>query len=203
MRRLRLLRLLLLALLVPFVVVVVLMFRNPNLGTPDFLPTSQSGETGTDVRVEDWVQGVRRLLLKADSVQMDDDGEVRFENIERVEVHRDGESPLVISATRGSLTGAEGQRLVRLEGGVQVEDQYEELVVELNALEVNQAAGEARSIGEVRFEAPRYSGSARSVIYGLDDQPSVIHDPVMEAEDGSVIRAERATLDGPAGPLLR
>jgi lipopolysaccharide export system protein LptA len=176
------------------VAVVILMFRTPGVGTPDILPVTQSGETGRDITIEEWELGIRRLMLKADSVHLDNDGEVHFENIPRVEVAREGRAPLLISAKRGSLTGSEGQRLIRLAGGVDVEDEYEELRMSVDALEVNQATGEARSIGEVKFSDPRYHGSADSVVYGLRKQPSVVRGPVIEAQDGSVVRAGQAKL---------
>lgn len=194
MKRLRLLRFLLLALLLPFVVVVVIMLRNPGLGRSDPPPHGQGGETATDIKYEDFFEGIRRFLFIAGVATVDENGDIHFDKVHRLEVYREGASPLLVSADQGSFAGAEGRRLIRLEGGVSVEDEDEELRVSLDALEVNQAAGEARSLGGVEFSGPTFSGRADSVVYGLEDQPAVINAPVVESSDGSVLRAERARL---------
>lgn len=194
MKRLRLLRFLLLALLLPFVVVVIVMLRNPGLGLSDPPLNRQGRDTATDIEYEDFFEGIRRYLFIAGLATVDDSGNIHFDDVKRLEVYREGSSPLLVSAEQGSFTGGEGRRLIRLEGGVSVEDEGEELRVSLDALEVNQAAGEARSLGGVEFRGPTFSGRAGSVVYGLEDQPAVINEPVVESSDGSVLRAERAQL---------
>lgn len=194
MRRLRLLRFLLLALLLPFVVVVVIMLRNPGLGRTDPPLGGKSGDTATDIEYEDFFNGIRRYLFIAGLATVDEKGDSHFEKLHQLEVYREGRSPLLFSADRGSMTGGEGQRLTRIEGNVSVEDPDEKLRLSLDALEINQAAGEARSLGAVEFSGPTYHGRADSVVYGLEGQPAVITAPVLESSDGSTLRAERARL---------
>jgi len=189
----RLVRFLLLALLLPFIVVVALTIQQPNLGPVNPLK-STPGEVAEKIEFVDLLKGVRQLKFIADFGEADENGEFHFENIDPLEIYREDGPPLVIRATRGSLTGNEGQRLARLEGGVEVEEEVGRLLLKVPALEVNQAAGEARSLGGVTFRSPEYSGHALSVIYSLEDKPTLVHAPVLEAIDGSTLRAERARL---------
>jgi lipopolysaccharide transport protein LptA len=192
-RRLRLLRFLLLATLLPFIVVVVYTFRKPSVGTVD--PVRRvPGEVAERIEFVDWLKGVRQLKFIADFGKADENGEYHFENIDPLELYREDGPPLKIRAPRGSLTGSEGQRLVRLEGGVEVEEEVDRMLLKVPALEVNQAAAEARSLGGVEFRSPEYRGQALSVIYSLEDEPTLIHAPELEAMDGSTLRAERARL---------
>lgn len=193
MRRLRLFRLLLLALLLPFIVVVALTLRHPNLGRVNPLRSSPN-EVAEKIEFVDLLKGVRQLKFVADFGEADENGEFRFENIERLEIYREDGPPLIIRAARGSLTGSEGQRLARLEGGVEVEEETDRMLLKVPALEVNQAAAEARSLGGVEFRSPDYWGRALSVIYSLEDQPTVVHAPVLESIDGSTLRADKARL---------
>ena len=80
MRRLRLVRLLLLALLLPFIVVVALTLRHPNLGRVDSM-RSVPGEVAEKIEFVDLLKGVRQLKFVADFGEADENGEFRFENI--------------------------------------------------------------------------------------------------------------------------
>jgi lipopolysaccharide transport protein LptA len=191
--RLRLIRWLLLALLLPFIVVVALTLRHPNLGR--VIPLrSAPGEVAEKIEFVDLLKGVRQLKFVADFGEADENGEYHFETIERLEIYREDGPPLIIRAARGSLSGTEGQRLARLEGGVEVEEEVDRLLLEVPALEFNQAVGEARSLGGVEFRSPEYSGRALSVIYSVEDKPTLVHAPVLESIDGSTLRAEKARL---------
>jgi len=192
-RRLRLVRFLLLALLLPFIVVVVVTIQQPNLGPVTPLK-STPGERAERIEFVDLLKGVRQLKFIADFGEADENGEFHFENIDPLEIYREDGPPLVIRAARGSLTGSEGQRLARLEGGVEVEEEVDQLLLKVPALEVNQVAGEARSLGDVEFRSPEYWGRALSVIYSLEDKPTLVHAPELESIDGSTLRAERARL---------
>lgn len=193
MKRLRLVRFLLLALLLPFIVVVVVTIQQPNLGPVTPLK-STPGEIAERIEFVDLLKGVRQLKFIADFGEADENGEFHFEKIDPLEIYREDGPPLVIRAERGSLTGSEGQRLARLEGGVEVEEEIDQLLLKVPALEVNQAAGEARSLGDVEFRSPEYWGRALSVIYSLEDKPTLVHAPELESIDGSSLRAERARL---------
>ena len=196
MKRLRLVRFLLLALLLPFIVVVVVMIQKPNLGPVNPLKSTPGEVAERAERIEfvDLLKGVRQLKFIADFGEADENGEFHFEKIDPLEIYREDGPPLVIRAERGSLTGSEGQRLARLEGGVEVEEEIDQLLLKVPALEVNQAAGEARSLGDVEFRSPEYWGRALSVIYSLEDKPTLVHAPELESVDGSTLRAERARL---------
>ena len=56
---------------------------------------------------------------------------------------------------------------MRLEGGVEAHDDAGGLTVKLPGVQVDEAASTASSLGTIQFEGPGYTGTARSIVYGL------------------------------------
>ena len=196
MVRLRLLRILLPALLLPFVLLIAFTFRQ----RPGALSRSADGGGSYGPRAENveltelWTAS-RRLFIRARLGEMGDDGRLRLEGVDRVELDRERGSPLVLRADRGSVQGKEGQRLMSLEGQVEVRDEPALLSLSLPGIEVDEARSEARSLGSVHFRGSGYSGIASAIRYGLKgEQRTLLTEPVVEGEDGSRLTARKASV---------
>ncbi len=193
MRRLRFFRILLPLLLVPFVVLVVLeLRRRPEpLGVPE--AAREAGARAEGIQVVD-IEGARQLFrINARSYSESRDGEQRVEGVERLEVSRKDASPLIVRADTADIEGEPGKRIVRVHGGIDVRDPEAGMRLSLPTLEVDEAAGEARSEGDVRFSAPGYDGRADALVYGLDGQPTRFEGLELRSTDGAVLRAAQAT----------
>ncbi len=197
MTRLRLLRLLLLALLLPFLVLLAYQFRPKNtIHTPDVITLREDASIGVgegikwkkvvddDHYYEGWAKDVRQLP----------GGRAELDSIQRLEVHRPGAPPLLIAAERAEVEGTEGNSFVRVLGGIQVREEEQGLLVSLREMEVDQIAGEARSIGAVELATEIYRGVAERVVYGLDGQPTRLEVLQLSAEDGSGVVAREGLL---------
>jgi lipopolysaccharide transport protein LptA len=119
---------------------------------------------------------------------------VHLENIARFVVDRLEEDPVIVSAALGDYEGEPGQRVMRFTKKVQLRDPIHGLVLNLPALEVDEAAGEARCTTELTFEGPTMSGHAASLVYGLRDQPTELTEAVLVDAEGLTVRAKRARL---------
>ena len=204
MVRLRLLRILLPALLVPIVVLLVLTFRpRPTvLGVGPSDRVEGSGPRAERVEVTEIWTGNRRLFVRAGHGNLDADGKLHLEGVERAELDRAGKSPLVLRAERGVVEGPPGGRRMRLEGGIEARDEEAGARFLLPSIEVDEARNEARSDGDVRFEGSGYRGHATALVYDLaGDRPSEIENPAVEGLDGSRLSASRALLRGERGRL--
>lgn len=195
MLRLRFLRILLPALLLPFLLLIVFTFRQ----RPAVL-SQGSGESGRGPRAENveltelW-NASKRLFLRARIGEMGNDGRLRLQGVERVEVDREFGAPLVLRADSGGVEGKAGQRVLSLEGDVEVRDEPAALVLSLPGIEVQEATSEARSLGTVRFRGPGYHGTAAAVRSGLQgEQRTLLTDPVVEGDDGSRLTARSAAV---------
>jgi lipopolysaccharide transport protein LptA len=194
-RRVRFLRLLLPALLVPFVLLIVLTVRHPTTTRP----TQGPGEQHTGPRVEalqfdDLIGGTRRMSLSAREGWQDAQGAWQLKGVDRLEIERQDAPPIVIRAEKGGVTGAPGSRVFRLEGGVEIREQEEGVLVSLPTLEVDQEAGIARSLGDVKIEAPNFKGRAASVVYSLKGEPTELRSLEVLTPGGLSIQAVRAFL---------
>jgi lipopolysaccharide export system protein LptA len=195
MLRIRLLRVLFPVILLGLAGAIVFAVRcRPQGG---FFPTESSSDS--DARMEgfrfsDLVGGRRRLLLQARVGRVDDQGGFDVENVERVEVDREGQSPLIMTAKRGAGSGAQGKRLVRLEGGVTVHDEGAGLGLEIPTVEVDQVAGVVRSVGSVRMTSNDWSGTASGVIYSLTGEPARLTDLELTGPKGGRVVANRASI---------
>jgi lipopolysaccharide transport protein LptA len=197
--RLKFFKILLPALLLPFLVFLALTVRErPASHTPSQGTAPFPGARAERIDLTDLSGGERRFTVQARVVQQDGQGRLHLEGIERLLLDREAQPPLVVSAERGGVEGAAGQRLMRLEGGVNVQDDAAGLAVSLPTLEVNETTGEARSIGVVELRDPTYHGRAASVVYGLRGQPTQLTGVDFVGNDGSSLAAQQAVLrEGP------
>jgi lipopolysaccharide transport protein LptA len=194
-QRRRVLRVLVPALLVPFLLVIVFALRERpatrTVGGPSIVP---EGPRVEDLRFDDLLGPARRLSLHAKAGWQDAQGAWHLEGVERLEIDREDGPPIVVRAARGSATGGPGQRVFRLEGGVEIREEEHGLLVSLPTLEVDQPAGVARSLGNVEITADRFSGTAREVVYGLNGQPTEVRDLALRSSEGATLRAPLAFL---------
>ncbi len=194
MKRLRFFRILLPAILVPFLVVVGLELRkrvdpwSPSTGR------TQAGSSARGINFTDLDGPNRQFKLEAESYSDDGEGKKRLQGVRPLTVFRDSGEPLVISADFADWEGELGHRFVRIEGGIEVREEEDGLLVHVPVLEIDEAAAEARSLGGVRFEAPGLQGTAASVIYPLDHRPTVFRDLTVNLDDRYRLRSESATM---------
>jgi lipopolysaccharide export system protein LptA len=199
-KRLRFFRILLPALLIPFLVLVVLeVKRRPQPLGIETGGDDPAGAVAEGVRVVDFEGTDLRLSLFARTTSgSEEDGSGVFEGVDRLELGREEGSPLIMSADWVRIEGPPGERKIEIKGGIEVTDSDAGMTIRLPALEVDEGSGEARSDGEVQLEAPGYHGTAETLLYRLDDKPSVIFGLDAVSDDGGRARADRATLlDGP------
>jgi lipopolysaccharide transport protein LptA len=190
-------RVLLPAALVLFVVMLVITLQ-PRRGvhTPDLSDNSASQRVeGLDFI--ELVGGEATLRFAADIVEETGQGEFHLEDIRRLELTREDHEPLIVSADVADIEGAPGKRMMHFEEGVRVEDPEEGLVMLLPMLDVDEAAAEARSAGELRVEGSSLVGAATSLVYGLAGQPSRLFDlDFRDVLEGNLVAGEAVLLDG-------
>lgn len=198
MRRLRLLRILLPATLLIFVALVVIGLNPPpQVHRETATEESDASRQAREFRFVE-LSGVTPVLdFDADLVAEGEGGKFHLENVTRFVVYRDDRDPLVVSAELGDYEGEAGKRIIMFRGRVVIRDPADELTLTLPGLVVDEAAGEARSIDEVGIEGPGLAGSASSLVYGLQGQPTELADPALEGADGLRVTARQAfLLDG-------
>ncbi|HEX6852337.1 MAG TPA: LptA/OstA family protein [Candidatus Polarisedimenticolaceae bacterium] len=162
---------------------------------------------GTDTHIEgftftDLVGGRRRLSVSAKLGSFDAQGGFTLEGVERIEIDREGADPLVLRADRGSGAGAEGRRVIRLDGGVEMRDAAAGLQVRLPSIEIDQIQGTARSLGEVEIEAPGWRGTASAAVYGLaKGATSELYRLEASTVEGATLVAGRVAIDRSTGAL--
>ncbi|HZN55415.1 MAG TPA: LptA/OstA family protein [Candidatus Polarisedimenticolaceae bacterium] len=192
MRRVRLLRIVIPILLVAFLVAIGLAFRSrPGRGVVPADSSTELGARAEGFRFSDLVGGRRRLLVQARVGRVDDQGAFQIEDVERVEVDREERTPLVMTAQRGAGAGSQGERIMRLEGGVTLHDDDTGLSLTIPTVEVDQVVGVVRSLGTVRIESPGWKGTASAVIYSLKKDPTQILGVALEGQDGGHLSAHR------------
>ncbi len=195
MQRLRLLRILLPAALLIFLAVLLYALR-----VPTRVHRSAEGEEADSQRRAEGVSFVEldrdtaTLEFVADLVREGEDGKVHLENIARFVINRLGKDPLEISSELGDYEGEAGERILRFDKQVIIRDPVDDLELRLPTLIVDEAAGEARSSGGVGFVGPKLEGSATSLVYGLDGQPTVLLTPDLRDPEGGTLTAARALL---------
>jgi lipopolysaccharide transport protein LptA len=129
----------------------------------------------------------------ADLLQTGEGGSLHLEGVRNLVIEREDRGPLVVSAARADRVGEEGRLVWRFEDHVVFREPEEGLELTLPSLEVDQAVGEARAAGDIRFAARSAAGRAAAVVYGLRGQPGELTRP--ELADGSArLTAERALL---------
>jgi lipopolysaccharide export system protein LptA len=198
MSRIRLLRIVIPIALLVFVAAIGLALRSrPEHGrvTPD--PTADQGTRMEGFRFSDFVEGRRRLLVHAKVGRVDDSGSFELDEVERFEVDREGQSPLVLTASRGAGSGAQGKRIVRLEGGVTLRDDDAGLDLAIPTVEIDQVKGLVRSLGDVHFKNETWTGGAAAVVYSLKGEPTDVTSLTLDGPEGGRLTAQRAVI--PAG----
>jgi lipopolysaccharide export system protein LptA len=158
------------------------------------------GRSDSSSRIEGFTfeefSGERKVLSVTAGVgTFDDDGSFSVQDVRRVEIHREGKPPLIARAERGAGTGPQGERVVRLEGGVEVFDAEAGVRAALDSLEVDQRSGVARSLGEVSLESGTMTGKADAVIYGLGERPTEIFVLALQGGGGSALAASHAVVE--------
>ena len=204
MRRMRWLRILLPLLFLGFLITIVLTVRPRPRGT---VTTATPGNDGGEARMEgfrftDLVGGRRRLYVEAGVGRIDDDGAFTLEDVRRAEIDREGKPPLVLRAPRGTGAGKEGQRVMRLEGGVTLTDEAAGLMLTIPAVEVDQINGVVRSLGEVSLAGGTARGTASAVIHSLTGKPDQIMNLVLDDGSDGHLEAQKATLEEREGRVV-
>jgi lipopolysaccharide export system protein LptA len=191
----RLLRSLLPLILVLFVVAVALTLRSrpPREGLPPSL-AKERGARAEGFRFSDLSGGRRRLSVQARVGRVDDKGAFEVEDVQRVEIDREDQSPLVLTASRGSGAGAQGKRVMRLEGGVTLHDDGTGFDLSIPTVEVDQVTGVVRSLGAVTIKGALWNGNASAVVYSLKDLPAEIMGLTVEGVDGARLQAQHAVI---------
>ena len=195
MRPIRLLRILVPIVLLGFLVAIGYTLRSrpqQSASTPE--PLSDQGSRMEGFRFTDLVGGRRRLLVQARVGRVDDLGAFEVEQVERFEVDREAEGPLLLTATRGAGSGAQGKRTVRLEGGVTLKDDDAGLGLEIPTVEIDQVTGVVRSLGAVVLKNEAWNGTASMVIFSLKGAPTQILDLVLDGPGGGHLTSHRASL---------
>ena len=195
MFRIRLLRIVLPIALFGFLAVIAFTLRSrPQQGAVTADPSADQAARMEGFRFSDFVQGRRRLLVHAKVGRVDDQGAFEVEQVERFEVDREGQGPLLLTATRGAGSGVQGKRVVRLEGGVTLRDDDAGLDLEIPTVEIDQVNGVVRSLGPVRLKNEAWKGVASAVVYSLKGEPTEVLSLALDGPEGGHLAAHRALI---------
>jgi len=191
-RRLRFLRVLLPLLLV--VLGIVLWGSWKPHRVPHRLPSDVVESDAPRVEGLSFIDYGQRIEGYAAVFEPHEDGSLHLEGIRDLELKREGRGPLLVSALRGDRRGGEGETYWTFEEEVVFREPDEGLQLSLSSLSIDDAAGEARSTGDIRFHAPNVDGTASSVLYGLNGQPGELTQPEFEDQQGGRMTAKLARL---------
>jgi lipopolysaccharide export system protein LptA len=195
MSRIRLLRIVIPLVLIGLLAAIGLTLRSrPQRTVARADPAADQGARMEGFRFSDFVQGRRRLLVQAKVGRVDDQGAFEVEQVERFEVDRQDKSPLLLTATRGAGSGAQGKRVVRLEGGVTLRDDDADLDLSIPTVEIDQVEGVVRSLGEVRLENSSWTGAATAVVYSLKGEPTEVFELSLNGPEGGHLTARRVSI---------
>jgi lipopolysaccharide transport protein LptA len=194
-RRLNFFRILLPVALLIFLAVLFYALRPPTSVHRD----TDEGEEESIRKAEDFrfVELLRdRAVLDfvAEIVEQGEDGKVNLENITRFVIDRLDGHPLEVSSALGEYEGEAGERIIRFEKEVRIYDPVDDLTLAMPSLVVDEAAGEARSDSGLTIEGPTIIGKGSALVYGLNEQPTLLSDPDLRDPRGGSLRAERALL---------
>lgn len=150
--------------------------------------------TAETLAFEEWTGAERSVAGHVDLLQDSEDGSLHLEGIRNLEITREGRETLEVSARRGDRDGAAGSRVWRFAEQVVFHDPEQELELSLPVLEVDEAAGEARSSGEIHLAGAQLKGRAASLVWGLRGQPGRLDRPDFIDAAGRRVVAREATL---------
>ncbi|HEX4825592.1 MAG TPA: LptA/OstA family protein [Candidatus Polarisedimenticolaceae bacterium] len=196
MQRIRLLRVLLPIFLIAFIIVIGLTLRTRPTRTG--LPADLAKDTRAHAEgftFSDLVAGKRRLMVQAKVGRVDNAGRFDVEEVQRVEIERENQPPLILTAARGAGAGPQGKRTMRLEGGVTVHDDDTGLDLAIPTVEIDQVTGVVRSVGDVTITGAVWKGNASALIYSLTGQPAEIIGVHVVGVDGAELSAHRAVVE--------
>lgn len=195
MFRIRLFRIVLPIALAGFLAVIGFTLRSrPQRSLAVADPSADEAARMEGFRFSDFVEGRRRLLVQAKVGRVDDQGAFEVEQVERFEVDREGQGPLLLTATRGAGSGVQGKRVVRLEGGVTLKDGDAGLDLEIPTVEIDQVNGVVRSLGAVRLKNQEWTGTASAVVYSLKGEPTEVLSLALDGPDGGHLAAARSLI---------
>jgi lipopolysaccharide transport protein LptA len=195
--RLRIFRILL-PLLLLFLGVLLWKSCDPNIGSAHRVPLD--GGVPDVARAEglsfaEFSEGSRDALRgKAEVFEPHDDGSLHLEGIRELEIQREKRGPLIVSAQLGDREGKEGETHWHFENDVEFYEPEQGLRLSLPVLEYDEAAGEARSSGDIRFQTSNLKGRTTSLLYGLDGQAGEMLELELRDEQGGLLTADRARL---------
>ncbi len=136
----------------------------------------------------------RSVAGDVEQVRTGDDGRLYLEGIRDLEIHRQDRAPLIVNAGRGDREGPAGKRVWNFAERVVFRENDHGLRLTLPQLANDEAAGEARSSGDIQLEAPNMSGHAAALVYGLSGQPGKLLAPVLTDPHAGRVSAREATL---------
>ena len=176
-------------------VVVVVQSRPSRHSVPDD-PSPDQAARMEGFRFSDLVAGRRRLLVEARVGRVDEAGAFDVDDVSRLEVDREGQGPLVLTAKHGAGSGLQGKRVIRLAGGVTLHDETG-LGVGIPSVEIDQVGGFVRSVGQVRLSHGAWNGTAEAAVYDLNGKPNQFQSLKLDGPEGGHLVADHGSM--PAG----
>jgi lipopolysaccharide transport protein LptA len=197
MQRIRLLRIVLPVILLAFVVALAVTFRtHPSRGGVPVEVSPDQAARMEGFRFSDLVGGRRRMLVEANVGRVDDQGAFDVDHVSKLEVDRENQGPLVLTADHGAGSGGQGKRIVRLDGGVTLKDDTG-ITLEIPSVEIDQVTGVVRSLGSVKMRNEAWNGTASAIVYSLSGGPTEMFTLEFAGPDAGRLVAQHATV--PAG----
>jgi lipopolysaccharide transport protein LptA len=167
--------------------------RGATRGAPAVGET-ESAPRATDLSFVEYKGSSGTVMGSADLLQPADDGSLHMEGIRDLAIEREEREPLIVSASSGDRQGPPGSQRWQFEEQVVARERESGLALHLPSLEVDQASGEARSSGDIRFEAPNLRGGAGALRYSLTGGPGELSQPSFHDAGGGSVSADRAVL---------
>jgi lipopolysaccharide transport protein LptA len=199
--RIRIFRILLPLIFVAVIALLVWAIRPIPVASRPTIAPNETIEAGVDkVGVKVFglgSDGALRKTLDVVSGSFKECGENCLEaiDIEQFEIARaDADALVVLRAASSKVVGEEGNRDMNFTGPVVLYDPDLEIQVEMPALNVDEAAGLARSDGAVRIENDDQVTDAASLTYGLNGQPTRLDRLELQDQDGGLLVARTAYL---------
>ena len=201
MLRIRIFRILLPLIFVAVIALLIWAIRPiPVANRPTIAPdeTIEAGVDKVGVKVFGLgSDGALRKTLDVVSGSFKECGENCLEaiDIEQFEIARaDADALVVLRAASSKVIGVEGDRDMSFTGPVVLFDPDLDIQIEMPALNVDEAAGLARSDGAVRIANDDQVTDAASLTYGLNGQPTRLDRLELQDQNGGLLVARTAYL---------